>query len=205
MRVIHVLRKPLSEKTVAANVLKHGTGAINVDASRVLSGPSEGGKSSGGNAFGQDAGWNKTDVYVQGIDRSMSKGRWPGNLILQHLDGCRCEGAKQLRSSAEGKSGGHSWGLVNDDGWEPRGVPDTRPWLGPDGLETVPDWRCSSGCPVADLDEQSGELHSRGNRKPSTSGEGSGNTPPRQADHGPGEEGGGGASRFFKQVGGQKP
>jgi site-specific DNA-methyltransferase (adenine-specific) len=28
-------RKPLSEKTVAANVLQHGTGAINIDASRV--------------------------------------------------------------------------------------------------------------------------------------------------------------------------
>ena len=204
MRVIHVLRKPLSEKTVAANVLKHGTGAINVDASRVLSGPSEGGKSSGGNAFGQDAGWNKTDVYVQGIDRSMSKGRWPGNLILQHLDGCRCEGAKQLRSSAEGKSGGHSWGLVNDDGWEPRGVPDTRPWLGPDGLETVPDWRCSSGCPVADLDEQSGERPSGGSptkhdRTDSLYEDGLSQriiTPYNDK---------GGASRFFKQVGGQKP
>jgi DNA modification methylase len=32
---ITVARKPLSEKTVAANVIKHGTGGINVDASRV--------------------------------------------------------------------------------------------------------------------------------------------------------------------------
>jgi DNA modification methylase len=32
---ITVARKPLSEKTVAANVLEHGTGGINVDASRV--------------------------------------------------------------------------------------------------------------------------------------------------------------------------
>ena len=34
MRVIHVLRKPLSESTVAANTLKHGTGGLNIDASR---------------------------------------------------------------------------------------------------------------------------------------------------------------------------
>ena len=31
MRVIHVLRKPLSEKTVAANTLKHGVGGLNID------------------------------------------------------------------------------------------------------------------------------------------------------------------------------
>lgn len=35
MKTIHVLRKPCSESTVAANVLRHGTGAINVDATRI--------------------------------------------------------------------------------------------------------------------------------------------------------------------------
>ena len=35
---IILARKPLSERTVAANVLRHGTGAINVDACRVATG-----------------------------------------------------------------------------------------------------------------------------------------------------------------------
>ena len=35
MRTIHVLRKPCSEGTVAANVLKWGTGALNVDGCRI--------------------------------------------------------------------------------------------------------------------------------------------------------------------------
>jgi hypothetical protein len=35
MKVIHVLRKPLSEKTVTANVLKHGTGAVHIDPCRI--------------------------------------------------------------------------------------------------------------------------------------------------------------------------
>ena len=35
MKSIHVLRKPCSESTVAANVLRHGTGGINVDGSRI--------------------------------------------------------------------------------------------------------------------------------------------------------------------------
>ena len=165
MRVIHLARKPLSEKTVAANVLKHGTGAINVDASRTLSGPSKGGRSSGGNAFGQDAGWNKTDVYVQGIDRSMSKGRWPANLILQHRPGCRCVGSG----------------------------------------ESVAAWLCEPGCPVPDLDEQtlSGGMHSAGGaREKRVEGGGSlffgehgERDMPRFGDSG-------GASRFFKEIGG---
>ena len=35
MRLIHLLRKPVSEGTVASNVLKHGVGAINIEASRI--------------------------------------------------------------------------------------------------------------------------------------------------------------------------
>jgi hypothetical protein len=35
MKVIHLLRKPCSEGTVAANVLRYGTGALNIDASRI--------------------------------------------------------------------------------------------------------------------------------------------------------------------------
>jgi len=38
MLVIHICRKPLSEPTVAANVLKHGTGALNIDACRIGAG-----------------------------------------------------------------------------------------------------------------------------------------------------------------------
>ena len=34
-----VARKPLAEKTVARNVLAHGTGAINVDACRIAGEP----------------------------------------------------------------------------------------------------------------------------------------------------------------------
>lgn len=35
MKMIHVLRKPLSKSTVAANTLEHGTGGLNIDASRI--------------------------------------------------------------------------------------------------------------------------------------------------------------------------
>jgi len=85
MIVIHLCRKPLSESTVAANVLKHGTGGLNIDGCRIHSGPSEGGGISGSTAFGQGSGWNAHNNRTTDIDRDMSQGRWPANLIL----GCR--------------------------------------------------------------------------------------------------------------------
>jgi DNA modification methylase len=77
---IIVARKPL-EGTVAGNVLKWGTGGINVDGCRVHGGPSEGGSVSGSTAMGQSSGWNAHENRTTEIDRSMASGRWPANLI----------------------------------------------------------------------------------------------------------------------------
>lgn len=87
MKVIHVLRKPKSEGSVAQNVLKHGTGALNIDASRIGTGED---RTAGGMAGSQPS------LYEDGFHQERRErpvgGRWPANLILQHLDGCRCEG-----------------------------------------------------------------------------------------------------------------
>ena len=81
---ITVARKPLEEKTVAANVLKYGTGGINVDASRIATNPDvepdarfrgNGSYKTGGmavNAYGKFAGTETT---------SSEQGRFPANLI----------------------------------------------------------------------------------------------------------------------------
>lgn len=82
----------------------------------------------------------------------------------------------------------------------------------PDGTETVTVWECVQGCPIAELDEQSGESKSSGFGgrtivKRATSAERDGNRGPAYgAESRP--EGAvmtsyddvGGASRFFKQV-----
>jgi DNA modification methylase len=77
---IIVARKPLVG-TVAENVLRYGTGGINVDGCRVHGGTSDGGKTSGSTALGQGAGWNAHANRTTEIDRSMASGRWPANLI----------------------------------------------------------------------------------------------------------------------------
>jgi hypothetical protein len=74
MEPITVARKPL-EGTVAANVLRHGTGAINVDGCRV-------GTRGGTRMVGGPNHLNK--VYGRGMgggDTEECGGRWPANLI----------------------------------------------------------------------------------------------------------------------------
>jgi len=75
---ITVARKPLIG-TVAANVLEHGTGAINVDASRVESGDSTRRDNTAEMGF---CGGNLSDKYQTGSD----SGRWPANLIHDGSD-----------------------------------------------------------------------------------------------------------------------
>jgi len=75
---ICLARKPLSENTIAENVLKHSTGALNIDGCRI---GGDGGTQyvSGGEGSKNDYGDglnSTTDVKVDGL------GRWPNNLML---------------------------------------------------------------------------------------------------------------------------
>ena len=86
---IIVARKPLAG-TVAANVLAHGTGAINVDGCRV--GTDGGGTSctkrdAVGKCLGhQNAGRSTSGETFHGPDTS--GGRWPANIVLTHAPDC---------------------------------------------------------------------------------------------------------------------
>ena len=85
---ITVARKPLDEKTVASNVLKYGTGGINIDASRIPTNPGDDNlrpnalnhnKTKGGKVFNEyKVG---ADVQTQDNGYHSTKGRFPANLI----------------------------------------------------------------------------------------------------------------------------
>jgi DNA modification methylase len=88
---IIVARKPLAEPNVAANVLEHGTGAINVDACRI-----EAADSQLVEKYASVRNAPPRDNNVYGADsRPRSEGnlephvlgRWPANVVL----GCACE------------------------------------------------------------------------------------------------------------------
>jgi hypothetical protein len=207
LKAITVARKPLIG-TVASNTLKHGCGGINIDASRVAGVWSDpkprqtddmrGGNYAGGNSAG----------YREGrLNEQHSQGRWPANLILQHLDGCRCDGTKRVKGSElNHRCSSESVGGI----YSPMGTAHKRGHTDKDGKETIANWICVEGCPVRALDEQSGSSTSAGGRianisKTSTiygGGKGLGQALSFEEVRGdPGFGDTGGASRYFKNLG----
>lgn len=82
---ICMARKPLAEKTVAENVLKYGTGGINIDESRV---GTDGG---GGNGLGShfDRLGDTKPLVKHSEDRTDTQGRFPANLIHDNSEEVR--------------------------------------------------------------------------------------------------------------------
>lgn len=86
MRIITVARKPLSESTVTKNVLTHGTGAINIDATRIPYGDDEEPKSTVQVPRTTMAAYG--DYLTGSVYHPHEEGRWPSNMILCHKPGC---------------------------------------------------------------------------------------------------------------------
>lgn len=118
---ITVARKPLSEKTVAENALKWGTGGINIDGSRVGTEEKLGRQASSTTMFG-NGNMTKEDF----IDNSNGQGRFPANLIHDGSEEVlglfpSPHGAGNKRGSGEVKHGEHS-SLFGIDGHESNGM-----------------------------------------------------------------------------------
>jgi site-specific DNA-methyltransferase (adenine-specific) len=101
-----VARKPL-QGTVAANVLKYGTGAINVDGCRVACAEGDEVSLHGRSATtnGWDARWSNAQEAKQ--TEGQAVGRWPANVILSHDPACGHECAPGCPCAAmDAQSGG---------------------------------------------------------------------------------------------------
>ena len=175
-------RKPLSEKTIAANVLEHGTGGINIDASRIGLGND---KTKGGCA-------GTSAIHGGGINKRApvdhTKGRFPANLVLSHKPGCKQVGTK------EGK--GYTINRFTD-GAKPFGNGAGHPYKVEDqGPEAIAVWECEDDCPVQALDKQSGERPSGKSNNNAPTGVPGDITPMRRGKSIPRYDTGG-ASRFF--------
>lgn len=90
---ICVARKPLSEKSVAENVLKWGTGGINIDGCRVEGAYGTGqnevieGKQSGVMYHNYDGDTKPATGHKQKVMVSNPEGRFPANIILDEIAG----------------------------------------------------------------------------------------------------------------------
>jgi DNA modification methylase len=119
---ICLARKPLAESSVAANVLAHGTGALNIDACRV---PSEGGAPREGEKS-QDSRYTDrgaTNFSAKPGPRGGDPlGRWPANVVhdgsdevvaaFPDRDGCASQ-TPSKRKTNEIYGGGWGVGRVN--------------------------------------------------------------------------------------------
>lgn len=177
---IVVARKPLSEKNVALNVLKHGTGGINIDESRIVFKNKEDFEESVNKNKHADFNSNNgircpTKGIYHGDFRhpenyNPTSGRFPANLILE----CTCDelfGLNELESDRVG--------VVKD-----KSVIHTDP-----------------NCPCYMLDKQSGlSQGSTTTKVGKVYGETSGRSYLETKEHGININDKGGASRFFYQA-----
>jgi hypothetical protein len=204
-RFAFLLRKPCAEKTVAENVLRHGTGALNIAATRVAhASASDFEKHKAGVEAIKARGGSMADSWKNSSDLSgasdvTTAGRWPSNLVLVHGSECRRAGTKRVPNIGGSSSGMSAFG--QNSGWNPHNnrVTSIDRHRDLDGLETIAAWACEPGCPVAELDAMSGERkttyvssHHQNNRSGDFLG----------ALQHPGAQGyddSGGASRFFPQ------
>jgi len=210
MKIVTLARKPLGG-SVAQGVVEHRAGAINIGGTRISAhgrplrtfDPKPG--------VERSVGWEPGWAGGSKASGQTSLGRWPANVLLQHTAGCKCRGTKRIRpGNGSGRTGKGAHGFQTayvggdkkSDGWVGDHVDDN-------GMETVDAWECSEGCPMLDLDGQSGVTLSSGGRTANISkgqriyggGRGLGqDLTPDEVRGDPGYGDVGGASRFFKQI-----
>ena len=130
---IVLARKPLEKGlSIAENVLKWGTGGINIDGCRITTSDKlvAGGNlriNSGDTREGKSLGMFQDGTQNTFVQNDL--GRFPANIILTHHPECECKGLKKVKSEEEEE-------------------------------ETIEDWSCHPDCPIKILDEQSGVLKS---------------------------------------------
>ena len=182
---IVVARKPV-EGTVANNVLKYGTGAINIDGTRVgTTKEVPGTANSKGETSGYMKGWGDHTDEMSGKNPNM--GRWPANTILTHSSACRQVGETSetvVTTNGKGFAGSFEGGENNNGGAETK--------------VSTPIWECADDCPTKLFPESNGGAFPK-----------KGNTPTgehyeggwKSVDNGVRTEmGSGSASRFFNQT-----
>jgi site-specific DNA-methyltransferase (adenine-specific) len=106
-------RKPLSERNVAANVLRWGTGAINVDACRIEGVPPQVTQGAEDRIYGGGRGLRSEPS----VSEPHPSGRWPANVLLDadaaalldEQSGERATGELKRKQPAVGWNGAKPW------------------------------------------------------------------------------------------------
>jgi site-specific DNA-methyltransferase (adenine-specific) len=165
---IVLARKPLEKGlSIADNVLKWGTGGINIDGCRV--GTEERNYKGSGSSPNKINNHGKGDTGIGMLDGSGKdlefnvSGRFPANVILTHHPECECKGLKKVKGMIDKPTNrtktGNTWD-ENNCGLRKNMPKNSGGYADENGEETIEDWNCHEDCPIKILDEQSGVLKS---------------------------------------------
>ena len=155
---IVMARKPLEKGlSIAENVLKYGTGAINIDGCRVKTDEKIENHSRGLDSSISKGKYGNSKEQDTHQTQGQTQGRFPANLIMTHHPECECNGLKKVKSHNPDNKGnnvgfnpsgdklyGKGNGITNNQGYAENGE------------ETIEDWNCHENCPIKIMDEQSG-------------------------------------------------
>jgi site-specific DNA-methyltransferase (adenine-specific) len=209
---IMLFRKPF-KGSLTDNVLTRGTGVLNIDGCRVKHASKEDFEEHKAqvevvqNKGGVRGNSWKNSSDLSGANDVKTEGRWPPNVLFNHSAGCKRTGVVEVAPHPQGPdrfqntSGGEFSAAYGNQ--EASSDPE---YLGV--------WECEKGCPVAALDEQSGDRPATltGRADPSQSHEHPGTDMSSESGFLGGERehlsrvyaDSGGASKYFPQFEGQE-
>ena len=145
-----LIRKPL-EGTIIENILRHGTGALNIDSSRVFTDWDEPDRPDTWKRSGHTSKPEAVKVAAPPGDgiNCHPLGRYPADFILSHSQGCKRVGTKVIkgdpRGNCKGTRPGGFYAPGSDSG-------DGKPNAYVYGDQEIPLYECVEGCPVSILD-----------------------------------------------------
>ena len=150
MKIITLLRNPL-DGNVAENTLKHGCGGINIEVCRVPTSDDLNGGVYRGVAHPERHAGLFTGLRGRLLgEYQQPTGRWPANFILTHSDGCVLKGTKTIKeNTATGTSKTTIFGG--------KGSREITHHADENGEAKIADWACVDGCPIKEMDTQSGD------------------------------------------------
>ncbi len=157
-----VARKNM-DGTVAANVLAHGCGVLNIDAARISHVTvGDGNLALNPHLRATINGGNGGNIFPREEERRVvephANGRFPAAVVGVHDEGCELVGVTRIRGDARTGGGTREGGFVDTGASSGDSVPCAAGKADPDGTETVDEWRCAETCAVAELARQSGHL-----------------------------------------------
>jgi hypothetical protein len=194
-----LVRKPL-DGSIAENVRKWGTGALNIAAARVAhAGAADLAAHRAQVAAIKDRGGSLDNSWKNASDLSgandvTDEGRFPANLVLTHSEGCRRVGTRTVKANP-------TWDTPNRETESTfTGSTVSQVRHGSGECEEVEAWECVEGCPVWELDAQvttskGGGFTNMGPRRNDVYG----NDSKPRGDWTPYPDQNGTASRFFPQ------